>query len=619
MFHMKIETEFRPIPMNRLKQLLGRRCTPFCVIGLVSLILWGHTMQFELVWDDRYFIEENQSIRSLSSIPDMFLTKDAQSSFPEGFVLFRPLRTVHYCLLYLAGGGDSPKAWLYHLTNILWHAVAGMLLFSVLRIFMRRVQVETEDSILTGFALLGAIAFVVHPVGSEVVCWAKSLDDIMATVFTLASLRCLLLWRNSKYPLVALLFFVLAVYSKVSALPFVLVAFAVFSKFHGISISRSFRLSTGFLGVALIFLVHRHWIIGHSSQTEPISGNYWQTLLDMLPVVPEYFRLLFGAPPFLIDYTFMKGGYSVLDLPVVVGFLLLGALALATRFLLKHPVRWPVGVGILWVGLFLLPVSNVLPMMQYMAERFLYLPLLGAIMALTLVLFQISKRRQAACVFGLLLVVWSGLSWDRSWIWSDDVTLFGQSCLEGPRNDRMRKNAVAAILDQPVLQQVFRNDDKTDRVEVVGQMSPDVARQIIPILENANQLIPDTAALSSTLAIAYALNQQPLKAIPLFRFALRINPNDILYKTNLAQAFTDASQLTLAKEMIESVLAVDPTNRNALTIASSVYWRLEDYQSAIYMFNNLLLSDPDNKEHQFWLEQAKEKLEEQAESAEKTF
>ena len=71
--------------------------------------------------------------------------------------------------------------------------------------------------------------------------------------------------------------------------------------------------------------------------------------------------------------------------------------------------------------------------------------------------------------------------------------------------------------------------------------------------------------------------------------------------------------------MIESVLAVDPTNRNALTIASSVYWRLEDYQSAVYMFNNLLLSDPENKEHQFWLNQAKEKLEEQAESTEKTF
>ena len=67
--------------------------------------------------------------------------------------------------------------------------------------------------------------------GSEVVCWAKSLDDILAAFFTLAALWQLLRPPGDKFGLGrALLFFALALYSKESAVPFAIVPLVIFRR-----------------------------------------------------------------------------------------------------------------------------------------------------------------------------------------------------------------------------------------------------------------------------------------------------------------------------------------------------------------------------------------------------
>src|ERR1051325_855819 len=80
------------------------------LICIVTFSLWGHSIGFEFVWDDEPFIRDLQSIRSLKNIPAIFTALEAQSNFPQGFVLFRPLRTLHYALLYAVGQGDLPQA-----------------------------------------------------------------------------------------------------------------------------------------------------------------------------------------------------------------------------------------------------------------------------------------------------------------------------------------------------------------------------------------------------------------------------------------------------------------------------------------------------------------------------
>src|SRR5512132_1538001 len=116
-----------------------RRFGPQLLIVCAVLFVWGSTVTYDFVWDDQSFITELRSIRSVGNVGQMFYRLDAQSAVPEEFVLFRPLRTLQYALLFQLGGGEPPKAWLFHLNNVVWHTIAALLLFAVARRLLTRL------------------------------------------------------------------------------------------------------------------------------------------------------------------------------------------------------------------------------------------------------------------------------------------------------------------------------------------------------------------------------------------------------------------------------------------------------------------------------------------------
>src|SRR5262245_38686643 len=124
----------------RIQSAWLKAALPYITIAVVAAMVWGHTVSFEFVWDDRSFIEELTSIRSLKNVPAMFYRLDAQSSAPQDFKLFRPLRTVHYALLYWIGGKAEPQPWLFHTASLLWHMAAAMLLFGVTSRSMSKIR-----------------------------------------------------------------------------------------------------------------------------------------------------------------------------------------------------------------------------------------------------------------------------------------------------------------------------------------------------------------------------------------------------------------------------------------------------------------------------------------------
>ena len=94
-----------------------------------------------------------------------------------------------------------------------------------------------------------------------------------------------------------------------------------------------------------------------------------------------YLRLAVGMPPFCADYDYLPTGHGWMSGPVLFGGLLV-AVVIGAAFGLLRRSRWSLPVfGLTWAAVFMLPVSNLVPTMQYMAERFLYLPLLGGLMA----------------------------------------------------------------------------------------------------------------------------------------------------------------------------------------------------------------------------------------------
>lgn len=488
-------------PPSFATRLFSHRWQPYAIIIALTALVWGHTVRFEFTWDDIDLIQRLESIRSFRNLPEMFTSLEAQSAWPEGFKLFRPIRLVACALLFQIGGGVEPQPWLFHLANVLCHGVAACLLYIITTRLFIKLLPEVEPWRQRLFALWAAVAYAVHPVVSEVVCWAKALDDELATIFTLAAVACVLRWERERQSVIgALTFYLLALYSKISSAPFAAVVLILARWAHGLPWTVSLKRTTPFIVAAVVFMMHRHHVIGQSSQTTPISGTYAQTLIDMLPVVPQYLKLLCGAPPFYIDYGFQTGGRSLASLPVLGGIALLIAMAIiAARTLPRSRTRF-VAVALAWIGLFILPVSNLLPMMQYMAERFLYLPLIGWLLLTAGVLMRIQNWRLATGVATAALVFWAGTAWDRSLLWRDNLTLFVQSSQQQPHSQRVVNNAIGAIFAQPQVATFFRFANLQRDLTIVRIPEPSERPPLRATLEVAYNLFPDDPTTLHALA-----------------------------------------------------------------------------------------------------------------------
>jgi hypothetical protein len=588
--------------MNRFFAL---KWPPYLLLGLATLLVWGQAVTFRFVWDDEFFIQNLPSVRSLKYIPEMFYRPEAQATHPNDFQVFRPIRTAHYALLCFLGGKETPQPWIYHLANVLWHGATAMMLFAALTLLLPHWRKNFTELESRGWSLFIALAFAVHPVVSEVVCWAKSLDDILATFFTLAALRELLLppddkaarWR-------ALLFFALAVYSKESAVPFVVVPLVVFRKIHHLDWRQSLRRTAWFLLIAVIYLANRHFVLGRNSQTAPISGSYGQTLIDMLPVVPRYFRLLWGAPPFFIDYSYLHGGCRF-GSPAVLGGLALLTVLVAAGVIAWRKSGWELaGFGLLWTGLFLLPVSNLVPMLQYMAERFLYLPLIGWLMAFAAIASAVREKILMRMIAFVLLLLWATMAWNRSWIWRDPVTLFVASSQQGPHTQRVEDNAVSAIIHLPLVER-FISSNGTNAVQTsVTVVDADTA---LNALEQAYRLYPTNQVVLSYYGTALALAGQPAKALPLLEKAAQTRPEKLDNWLNLARAALDAKQLPMAKSALEKAAALAGDNPALLQLRFKYCWQTEDYTVAREIMLRLNQIEP-TAEHAYWLNEVDKKL-----------
>ena len=588
-----------------------RRFWPHVLIVVAVLLVWGNTVRYDFVWDDQSFVTELRSIRSLSNFGQMFYRLDAQSAVPEEFVLFRPLRTVQYALLFQLGGGEPPKAWLFHLNNLVWHTIAGLLLFAVARRLLQRFDSGGDDKKRTLFALFTALAFALNPVVSETVCWVKSLDDIMAAVFVLAALFKLLnreLTRRDHS--MAVMFFALAIYSKVSAGPFPIIAFVVFLLVHKMRWQRAAFYSAPFFAVAFLFVVHNHLVIGRSTQTAPISGSHAQTLIDMLPVVPKYLRLLCGIPPFLIDYSHMKGGYAITSAPVVGGALLAVLLAALMIWAIRNP-RWRmIGLGLLWTGAFLIPVSNVLPMMQYMAERFLYLPLVGWTLAVVATLWIIPRFKLVVALAAVAVSFWSVVAWERSSIWRDNFTLFVRSSQQGIRVQRIEENAVAAILRQPHMTNVFVPDphDRKKAATIRAPADPADWAPIITTLNQAHELFPEDENLLTALGVSHLLTGQPNAAASFFKQAAAKNPKNVGAWSNLGRAAFDSRQFAEAESAYRAALEIQPTNLVCLRGLARTLANQEKSSEVLTVAERIAAVVPEDEESRRLLDEARSRI-----------
>jgi protein O-mannosyl-transferase len=381
----------------------------FLAVFAVYSGCFGH--QF-LDYDDPSYITANEAVWGFSAL-------HLRSAFTGQVVgNYAPLHLVSYMLDH-ALWGLRPSGFI--LTNILLHATNSILLF--------RMLLQLQDN--RNVAFFSAFLFALHPVQVESVAWITERKTVLAMFFFLLSLHAHIRYREEQgkcWYFASLLAFIGALLTKsvVVILPVVLLLydFLYLEKVQKKGLIEAlpyFAAAAACSTVAL--LTQTSWSGGGIRAYH--GGSPWTTGLSMLPVFAAYLKLLFW--PVDLSLVYMPEIKYSIDLQVAAATTLMLALAGAGLLLLRVQRRLAFWLAIFFLGL--LPVSQLIPLITMMNDRYLYFPMLGAAPFCAggiALLTQKSMIPKAAVVLAaaMTLVALPLLTWERTKIWQDDVTLW---------------------------------------------------------------------------------------------------------------------------------------------------------------------------------------------------
>jgi Flp pilus assembly protein TadD len=331
------------------------------------------------------------------------------------------------------------KAAGYFLTNIVLHICSGLLFYALLiRVGLGRLG-----------AFFSAFVFLLHPVQVETVAWISERKNLLAMFFCLSAFVSYLTYQKKGRGkgkgayLICLLFFIAALLSKSIAVIFPLMLFLYdYCYLEKSERSRWQADKIPFICAAAVIA----WVTiqsqlpgdlpgGGGGRAAYHGGNPFATFLTMLTVLTRYLQLLFWPTGLSAIYDPpIKTGFD----PAVMGGGILFILLVAGGVILFRRNRRL----FFWYGLFfagLLPVSQIVPIVTLMNDRYLYFPMLGAAacfgsLAGSVKALSGKRRVIMLTVIGLIMMSLPLLSFARAGVWKNELTLWRDASSKAPNH-----------------------------------------------------------------------------------------------------------------------------------------------------------------------------------------
>lgn len=318
--------------------------------------------------------------------------------------------------------GLDPRG--YHLTNVLLHALGAGLAYVFLCGVLRRRA-----------ALLAALIFAVHPLQMEAVSVAIQRKTSLSGALFFLTLILYQRWKRSDgsgWYAAALCAFALAALAKpmVVTLPLVL-ALCDYAFIDG---RPHWRDKLPFL--VLVLPVVAATIAAHAAVgaiNPPHGGSIVTHVLMMSRVALENITaLLLPLNLSTIYYYPRADAYAPLNVAALASIALAGVYLVARRR--RHPWSF---FCVAWIALVLAPESNIVPLAQLRADRFLYLSVAGFGIWLAVVVERVyaaaPRWRRAVAVLAILLIgTLASLTRASASIWHDDVTAWTRAVERNP-------------------------------------------------------------------------------------------------------------------------------------------------------------------------------------------
>ena len=407
-------------------------------------------------YDDVEVIKRNAEVHTLQHWWTLF----AHSYWPRiyGGDGYRPLTMLAFATEWVIGNGAP---WVFHATNVVLYGAVTIAVFWLASLLLP-----------TGAAWLVAALFAVHPVHVEAVASTVGQSELWVALLLVPAMtiylrRCLADTALSRGE---------------SAIICVCYTLGLFAKEHAIVLPALIIAAEVLLGsdrrpltqrlvairplilcltlVGTLYLAVRSAVKGGDiSGFQPfvvfqtLDLSYANRVLTMIGVVPQWIRLLLWPARLTTEYAppdlDIAQGLSLAQLPGLM--MLVGILGLAVVLWKRRGLGAIASFGIAWFCVTLLPSSNfVIPAGIIIAERTLFLPSLGALLAIGALAVWIAQRIAATRSFALrrhvsvlsyaavaiILVAASARSASRTLVWHDNDRLFAQGIIDAPESYR---------------------------------------------------------------------------------------------------------------------------------------------------------------------------------------
>lgn len=538
----------RPMPKsNRLEFYQRNSILAIIILTVVTLCSFSNIFANQFVWDDFEFIVDNPSIRSLNNIPLFF-----QESVVN---LYRPLRTTLYAFSY-ALFETNPLG--YHIIGLLLHLLCvGVLYFIFFQLSQKR---------WIGF--LAAALFAVHPIHTESVTFITASFDLLGPLFFLLSFY---FWiqRKPQKGLCLFLYLCALLSSEMTiTLPPLLFLYNSFIKKNSFK-ENLISLLPFILMSFLYFFIRFNLLEIGARDSQYLGGSALTTFLTMTRTTVEYLRLLLWPIHLLADYRHVPLITNWQSFSFLIPFVVWSTTSISL-FIYRQKYPW-IALSWFWFWVALLPVSNLIPTGNVMAERYLYIPSIAV--CFILIPFFNHWHRWKGLALSLVLIFCMAQTYQRNFIWKNELTLWTTTVLKAPTSYVAHNNLASYYMKKGFINNAY------DEIQMALKLKPDfvdaytnlgalcekrgMLKEAEQAYQNAIALNPNHASALSNLGNVYLKQGDKEKAIEEYKKSKSSNANFYLADYNLGNVLFEEGKLKEAEQKYQEAISIQPLFPNA--------------------------------------------------------
>jgi tetratricopeptide (TPR) repeat protein len=488
----------------------------------------------------------------------------------------RPLLMFTYWLNVRLSGPDTFS---YHAVNLLFHLIAtGLIFFIVRRLLEWSGAEKPRRDLLAGFA---AAIFLLHPVETEAVAYLAGRSDGLSVMLLLAAYAVFLYRPNA------------AISWRDALLLLVIFAFALLAKEHTIVLPALFLLTDYWWNPGFSLAgARRNWKLYSPLALGAVVGFFY-----FLPLIRhgnnagfglkdltwyQYFftqcRALFVYPALFLfpvnqsaDWDFPMSK-TIFDRGAVIGLIaLLALVALAWRYRRRYRLA---SFGFFTYLVLMAPTSSFLPIRDAIAERRLYLSMLGLLLILIDFLGRWKlERKTLAAICAVVTLTLAAATHARAQVWSSELALWQDTTEKTPGNWRAHFHLASAYFNLNDCKKAVNEFENTTRLRppdydllVDWALALDCLNQPEDALAKLQQAaeLERTAHVYSQIGMIYGKRSQWPQALDALATAEKLDPNYVNTYVYRGLVHTATNQLEAAIQDYRRALAIDPKYQPAL-------------------------------------------------------